>query len=175
MIQARSLSLWSHLMITRVISQTKSGFAIMWTRLVRSSDHGHWFGKIQGSVIRVHHLVRTNSYVSATVYLVRVMALWFVWRRDNSLRIPTAALQHVPDLLMWAILPGPNIPVWMQVNMYDDNLMIWNTRTTDPGTTCEHNLKSQDMCGWDWFWAMLLIYAICSCMWAPPLWALLCV
>ena len=29
----------------------------------------------------------------------------------------------------------------MQVNIYDDNLMIWNTRTTDPGTTCEHYLK----------------------------------
>ena len=65
-IQARSLSLCSHLKITPVIFQTNSGFAIMWTRLVRTSDHGYWFGKIQGSVI-----VRTNSYVSATVSLVR--------------------------------------------------------------------------------------------------------
>ena len=50
---------------------------------------------------------------------------------------------------------------------------IWNTRTTDLDTTCEHNLK-EDMCGWNWFWAMLLIYAICSCMWAPPL-TIICV
>ena len=31
----------------------------------------------------------------------------------------------------------------MQVNISDDNLMIWNTRTTDPGTTREHNLIYQ--------------------------------
>ena len=29
---------------------------------------------------------------------------------DPHPRPQDAALQHVPDLLMWAILPGPNIP-----------------------------------------------------------------
>ena len=43
----------------------------MRTRLIRTCDLGHWFGKIQGSVIRVLHLDRTNSYLSATVSLIR--------------------------------------------------------------------------------------------------------
>ena len=43
----------------------------MWTRLVRISDPGQWFGKIHEPVTRVQHLVRTNSYVNATVSLVR--------------------------------------------------------------------------------------------------------
>ena len=70
-----------------------------------------------------------------------VMALWFVWRRENSLRILTAlALQHVLDLLTWASYPGQIFPVWTQVNIYNDNLMICNTWTADPGNICEHGL-----------------------------------
>ena len=35
----------------------------------------------------------------------------------------------------------------MQVNISDDNLMIWNTRTTDPGTTFGHSLKEPGYVG----------------------------
>ena len=38
----------------------------MWTRLVRISDPGQWFGKIHEPVTWVQHLVRTNSYVNAS-------------------------------------------------------------------------------------------------------------
>ena len=115
----------------------------MWTRLVRTSDPGQWFGKIQGPVTRVQHLVRTNSYVNATVSLVHRYGADLVCMKKRELTQDpdcTLALQHVLDLLTWASYPGQIFPVWTQVNISDDNLMMWNTWTTDPGAICEHGL-----------------------------------
>ena len=53
----------------------------------------------------------------------------------------TIALQHVLDLLTWASYSGQIFPVWTQVNISNDNLMMWKTWTTDPGTICEHGLS----------------------------------
>ena len=114
----------------------------MWTRLVRISDPGQWFGKIHEPVTRVQHLVRTNSYVNATVSLVRRYGAVVCMKKRELTQDPdcTLALQHVLDLLTWASYPGQIFPVWTQVNISDDNLMMWNTWTTDPGTICEHDL-----------------------------------
>ena len=115
----------------------------MWTRLVRISDPGQWFGKIQELVTRVQHLVRTNSYVNATVSLVRRYGAVVCMKKRKLTQDPdcTLALQHVLDLLTWASYPGQIFPVWTQVNISDDHLMMWNTWTTDPGTICEHGLR----------------------------------
>ena len=117
----------------------------MWTRLVRISDPGQWFGKIHEPVTRVQHLVRTNSYVNATVSLVRRYGAVVCMKKRELTQDPdyTLALQHVLDLLTWASYPGQIFPVWTQVNISDDNLMMWNTWTTDPGTICEHGLRYQ--------------------------------
>ena len=45
----------------------------------------------------------------------------------------------------------------MQVNISDDNLMIWNTPTTDPGTTCEHNRKEPG-----YVWLGLVLGNLCN-------------
>ena len=115
----------------------------MWTRLVRISDPGQWFGKIHEPVTRVQHLVRTNSYVNATVSLVRRYGAVDCMKKRELIQDPdcTLALQHVLDLVTWASYPGQIFPVWTQVNISDDNLMMWNTWTTDPGTICEHGLS----------------------------------
>ena len=115
----------------------------MWTRLVRISDPGQWFGKIHEPVTRVQHLVRTNSYVNATVSLVRRYGAVVCMKKRELTQDPdcTLALQHVLDLLKWASYPGQIFPVWTQVNISDDNLMMWNTWTTDPGTICEHDIN----------------------------------
>ena len=114
----------------------------MWTWLVRISDPGQWFGKIHEPVTRVQHLVRTNSYVNATVSLVRRYGAVVCMKKRELTQDPdcTLALQHVLDLLTWASYPGQIFPVWTQVNISDDNLMMWNTWTTDPSTICEHDL-----------------------------------
>ena len=116
----------------------------MWTRLVRISDPGQWFGKIHEPVTRVQHLVRTNSYVNATVSLVRRYGAVVCMKKRELTQDPdcTLALQHVLDLLTWASYPGQIFPVWTQVNISNDNLMMCNTWTTDPGTICEHGLRS---------------------------------
>ena len=115
----------------------------MWTRLVRISDPGQWFGKIHEPVTRVQHLVRTNSYVNATVSLVRRYGAVVCMKKRELTKDPdcTLALQHVLDLLTWASYPGQIFPVWTQVNISNDNLMMCNTWTTDPGTICEHDLR----------------------------------
>ena len=115
----------------------------MWTRLVRISDPAQWFGKIHEPVTRVQHLVRTNSYVNATVSLVRRYGAVVCMKKRELTQDPdcTLALQHVLDLLTWASYPGQIFPVWTQVNIADDNLMMWNIWTTDPGTICEHGLR----------------------------------
>ena len=115
----------------------------MWTRLVRISDPGQWFGKIHEPVTRVQHLVWTNSYVNATVSLVRRYGAVVCMKKRELTQDPdcTLALQHVLDLLTWASYPGQIFPVWTQVNISDDNLMMWKTWTTDPGTICEHSLS----------------------------------
>ena len=109
----------------------------MWTRLVRISDPGQWFGKIHEPVTRVQHLVRTNSYVNATVSLVRRYGAVVCMKKRELTQDPdcTLALQHVLDLLTWASYPGQIFPVWTQVNIADDNLMMWNI-----WTICEHGL-----------------------------------
>ena len=132
--------------ITRVISRCEHKLSqdlYMWTRLVRISDPGQWFGKIHDPVTRVQHLVRTNSYVNATVSLVRRYGAVVCMKKRELTQDPdcTLALQHVLDLLTWASYPGQIFPVWTQVNISDDNLMMWNTWTTDPGTICEHGLR----------------------------------
>ena len=117
----------------------------MWTRLVRTSDPGQWFGKIHEPVTRVQHLVQTNSYVNATVSLVRRYGAVVCMKKRELTQDPdcTLALQHVLDLLTWASYPGQIFPVWTQVNISDDNLMMCNTWTTDPGIICEHGLTVQ--------------------------------
>ena len=69
----------------------------MWTRLVRISDLGQWFGKIHEPVTRVQHLVRTNSYVNATVSLVRRYDAVVCMKKRELIQDPdcTLALQHV--------------------------------------------------------------------------------
>ena len=118
----------------------------MWTRLVRISDPGQWFGKIHEPVTRVQHLVRTNSYVNATVSLVRRYGAVVCMKKRELTQDPdcTLALLHVLDLLTWASYPGQIFPVWTQVNISDDNLMMWKTWTTDPGTICEHGLNKSE-------------------------------
>ena len=80
----------------------------VWTRLVRTSDPGQWFGKIQGPVTRVQHLVQTNSYVNATVSSVRRYGAMACMKQRELIQDPdcTLALQHDPDLLTWASYPG---------------------------------------------------------------------
>ena len=75
--------------------------------------------------------------MNATVSLVRYYGAVVCMKKRDPPQDPdcTLALQHVPDLLTWAILPDPNIP---SVNASE---YMWNTRTTDPGIICEHNLK----------------------------------
>ena len=101
-----------------------------------------WFGKIHEPVTRVQHLVWTNSYVNTTVSLVRRYGAVVCMKKRELTQDPdcTLALQHVLDLLKWASYPGQIFPVWTQVNISNDNLMMWNTWTTDPGTICEHDL-----------------------------------
>ena len=122
----------------------------MWTRLVRISDPGQWFGKIHEPVTRVQHLVRTNSYVNATVSLVRRYGAVVCMKKRELTQDPdcTLALQLVLDLLTWASYPGQIFPVWTQVNISNDNLMMCNTWTTDPGTICEHDLRLFTTCQW---------------------------
>ena len=80
--------------------------------------------------------------MNATVSLVRRYGAVVCMKKRELTQDPdcTLALQHVLDLLKWASYPGQIFPVWTQVNISDDNLMMWNIWTTDPGTICEHDL-----------------------------------
>ena len=80
--------------------------------------------------------------MNATVSLVRRYGAVVCMKNRELTQDPdcTLALQHVLDLLTWASYPGQIFPVWTQVNISDDNLMMWKTWTTDPGTICEHGL-----------------------------------
>ena len=108
-----TLSLCSHLEITRVISRSKSGFVYVNATIVRISDPGQWFGKIHEPVTRVQHLVRTNSYVNATVSLVRRYGAVVCMKKRELTQDPdcTFALQDALDLLKWASYPGQIFPV----------------------------------------------------------------
>ena len=87
------------------------------------------------------------DYVNATVSLVRRYGAVVCMKKRELTQDPdcTLALQHVLDLLAWASYPGQIFPVWTQVNIADDNLMMWNIWTTDPGTICEHGLSYHDI------------------------------
>ena len=64
----------------------------------------------------------------------------------------------------------------MQVNISDDNLMIRNTRTTDPGTTCEHHIKEP---GYVWLGLVLgnvaYLYNLFMHVGTPTLSTIICV
>ena len=76
--------------------------------LTTYNDPGQWFGKIQVPVTRVQHLVRTNSYVNATVSLVRRYGAVACMKQRELIQNPDCilALQHDPDLLTWASYLG---------------------------------------------------------------------
>ena len=74
--------------------------------------------------------------MNATVSLVHRYGAVVCMKKRELTQDPdcTLALQHVLDLLTWATYPGQIFPVWTQVNISNDNLMMCNTWTTDPGT-----------------------------------------
>ena len=103
---------------------------------------------IHNTGMSYYQILSHNSYVNATVSLVRRYGAVVCMKNRELTQDPdcTLALQHVLDLLTWASYPGQIFPVWTQVNISNDNLMMCNTWTTDPGTICEHGLKFLSSC-----------------------------